>query len=64
MQTVKATRRKSHGVLAEVRSVEAGSVCGETLKLPLIKLVELTVISRRAARERGVVSRRRLDLDA
>lgn len=35
---------------------------GETLKLPLIKRVELTVISRGEAR--GVVSRRRLDLDA
>lgn len=34
----------------------------EILKLPLIKRLELTVISRRAAR--GVVSRRRLDLDA
>ena len=32
--------------------MEAGSACGETLKLPLIKLVELTVISRRAAKER------------
>lgn len=35
---------------------------GETLKLPLIKRVELTVISR--GETRGVVSRRRLDLDA